>query len=130
MQRLSEREVRFLCWKIKQGWRVPHYKLNALLQELARRGLAVDAPRQAANDNAPPFGPGCRERGFLFKRYEHCVSLWMKKVLALGEEAGRKSTAYKSLWNEVIVARAWVTKARSDYERHIAAHGCCGHEDE
>jgi hypothetical protein len=127
MQRLTEREVRFLCWKIRRGQQLPLYKLNALLDTLKERGRGARA-RQAANDNPAPFGPGCRERGFLFRRYEHCISLWMKKVLALGAIAGRRSAEYKSLWNETIVARAWVIKARGDYERHLATHHCGGSE--
>jgi hypothetical protein len=120
-RKLSDREVRYLCWKIKQGKKLPAYKLVALLDALLAKETAA---RHASNDNARPKDFGCGERNFLFRRYEYCVSHWMKLVTALRSEAGRRSREYPLLWNEVVVARARVTRSRSEYERHLSRHGC------
>ena len=127
MRQLTEREVRFLCWKVKQGRQLPEHKLASLLTALlTRKSRPVE--RRAANDNTAPFGPGCRERSFLFQRYERSVTYWMQRVVALSSKAGKRSKEYPALWRQVVEARAGVARARRDYERHLADHGC-GHPD-
>jgi hypothetical protein len=123
MQRLTEREVRFLCWKIKRGDRLPSFQLVQLLDALLTR-LCEGQARYATNENKAPRGRGCPRRNFLFEKYQDCVKDWVQKVAVLGDRAGRRDPHYLDLWKEVIEARLKAKKAKAAYDAHKTEHEC------
>jgi hypothetical protein len=123
LRRLTEREVRFLCWKIKRGDRLPNRQLVLLLDALLARTCERHA-RYSSNDNAKPKYPGCPRRNFLFEKYQRCLKDWTRKVTALGEMAGRRDARYPDLWKAVIAARLSTAAAKGAYDAHRIYHEC------
>ena len=128
MRRLTDRQVRYLCWKIKRGSRLPDHLLTALLGALVARKPRLTPSVTSANDNAfsAQSRAGCVARRYLLQRYEDSVLCWLQKVLALGHVTDKQSHEYCGLWRLSAEARRQVAKVKKDYERHIAAHGCGG----
>lgn len=123
-QKLNDRELRFLCWKVRQGKKLPPHKAAALLDALLVRRMAKSGKGSANDNRRMPGAHGCDHGSRLFSRYERLVVQWLQRALSLKRaEARAGRTAARS--RKVDEMRGRMLQAKEEYQRHLEEH-CCG----